>query len=73
MPATSLMANAIQPALVDVDEAALSLEELEEHQGTLLALDEIQHGVGPWCKSDNLSVAQVELLSHDIADLVLLN
>ena len=72
LPATSLIANAIQPALVDVDEAALALEEPDEDEGALLSQEEVHGGVGLRCEADDAAIAKLELLVHDVADVVLL-
>ena len=58
--------------LVDVDEAALLGEELQEDHCTSLAADQAALRVGPGCQPDDLPVTEANLLSHDAADLVLL-
>ena len=72
LPATSLIANAIQPALVDVDEAALALEEPDEDEGALLSQKEVHRGVGLRCQADDASIAKLQLVVHDAVDAVLL-
>ena len=72
LPATSLIANAIQPALVDVDEAALVLEEPEEDEGALLPQEEVLRGVGLSRQADDAAIAKLQLLVHDVANVMLL-
>ena len=72
LPAAPLVPHGVQPALVDVDEAPLGLDELEEEEGTLLARDKVLNRVGPRSKPNDLLVAQADYFLHDVANLVLL-
>ena len=46
LPATPLVPDRVQPALVDVDQAAFGLEQLEELYHALLTLDQTPNRVG---------------------------
>ena len=72
LPAAPLIAHGVQPALVDVDEPALALEQPEEDEGALLPQDQAPRGVGLWGQPDDLPVAEANLVPHDVAHAMLL-
>ena len=58
--------------LVDVNEAALLRTGLQEDHRTSLAADQAPLRVGPGSQPNDLAVAEVGLVMHDLPDLVLL-
>ena len=68
MPAPPSVISGVNPRLVDVDDSPLGLNQLQKLQGALLPLYQAPLGVALDWELDDLVVAEVEQVPHDLSD-----
>ena len=68
LPAPPSVISGVNPRLVDVDDSPLGLNQLQKLQGALLSLYQAPLGVALDWELDDLVVAEVEQVPHDLSD-----